>query len=319
MSTTGAHVIVGAGQIGTHLARILVERGHEVRTVARGEQSPMKGVTRLRGSIADADVARRAGDGAAVIYDCANPPYDRWNAELPPIFEGSVAAAKVSGARLVQLDNLYAFGRMGGAAMSPEGPFAPCSRKGELRLRLQERLLSADARGECRVAIAKASDFVGPGVVNAHLGSRFFERAFAAKAGECFGDPSLAHAFTYAPDVASALATLGTADGATGRIWHVPTAEAVSMRTWVDALGAALEMKLRVEPVPGWVVKMAGLFVPMMRELAEMRYQWQEPYHVDDRAFREAFGAAPTPFETQVRETARWARETYGSRRAKAA
>ncbi len=313
MSSTGAHVIVGAGQIGTHLARILVERGREVRTVARGEQSPMRGVTRVRGSIADAEVAKRAGEGAAVIYNCANPPYDRWTAELAPIFEGSIAAAKVSGARLVQLDNLYAFGRMGGAPMSPEGPFAPCSRKGELRLRLQERLLSADAKGECRVAIAKASDFVGPGVVNAHLGSRFFERVFAAKAGECFGDPSLPHAFTYGPDVAGALATLGAADGATGRIWHIPTGEALSMQAWADALGRELDLKIRVDAVPGWVVKMAGLFVPMMRELGEMRYQWQEPYHVDDRAFRDTFKSAPTPLEAQVRETAKWARETYGS------
>ncbi len=43
------------------------------------------------------------------------------------------------------LDNLYAFGRMNGAVMRPEGPFAPCSRKGALRLRLQERYRVDDA------------------------------------------------------------------------------------------------------------------------------------------------------------------------------
>ena len=310
-STPQVHVIVGAGQIGTHLARTLVARGHAVRTVARGEGAPMEGVTRLRGSIADADVARRAGEGAAVIYDCANPPYDRWDAELAPIVEGCITAAKVSGARLVQLDNLYGFGRMGGAPMRPEGPFAPCSRKGALRLRLQERLLAADAKGECAVAIGKASDFVGPGVVNAHFGQRFFERVFAGKAGECFGDPTLPHAFTYGPDVAAGLATLGARDGATGRMWHLPTAEAVSMRAWAEALGRELGMPVKVAGIPGWVVKVAGVFVPMMRELGEMSYQWQEPYLVDDRAFREAFGAAPTPFAEQVQATAAWARATY--------
>ncbi len=319
MGESKVHVIVGAGQIGTHLARILVSRGHEVRTVARGGGAPMEGVTRLRGSIADLDVAKRAGDGAAVIYNCANPPYDRWTDELPPIFEGSIAAAKVSGARLVQLDNLYAFGRMGGAPMKPEGPFAPCSRKGELRLKLQERLLSAHAKGECEVAIAKASDFVGPGVVNAHLGSRFFERVFAGKSGECFGDPSLPHAFTYGPDVAGALATLGEREGATGRVWHIPTEPAVSMQAWAAALGRELGVEAKVATVPGWVVKMLGVFVPMMRELGEMRYQWEEAYLLDDGAFRERFGTASTPFETQVRETAAWARLTYGPGRAKAA
>jgi nucleoside-diphosphate-sugar epimerase len=318
MSTAELHVIVGAGQIGTHLARLLAARSHRVAMVARGDGAPLDGVTRVRGSIADEAVARRVGDGATAIYNCANPPYDRWPTELPPIVEGVIAAAKVSGARLVQLDNLYAFGRMGGAPMAPAGPFAPCSRKGALRLRLQERLLDAHAKGECPVAIAKASDFVGPGVVNAHLGARFFERVFAGKAGECFGDPSLPHAFTYGPDVAAALATLGARPEAAGRVWHVSTGEAVPMRDWAAALGRELGVDAKVAPMPGWLVKALGVFVPMMRELGEMRYQWEEPYRVDDRAFRDAFGAAPTPFATQVRETAAWARATY-DRRAKAA
>lgn len=103
------------------------------------------------------------------------------------------------------------------------------------------------------MAIAKASDFVGPGVgLNAHLGARFFERVFAGKAGECFGDPSLPHAFSYGPDVAAALATLGARPEAAGRVWHVPTGEAVSMRDWAAALGRELGVDAKVAPMPGW-------------------------------------------------------------------
>jgi nucleoside-diphosphate-sugar epimerase len=306
------HVILGAGQIGTHLATLLAAEGHPVRLVARSEGTPLDGVTRLRGSLADPDTARTAGRGAAVVYQCMNPPYDRWDAELPALTEGALTAAKVEGARLVVLDNLYAFGRMNGAVMRPEGPFAPCSRKGALRLRLQERYLTAHAKGEASVVIGKASDFVGPGVVNAHLGERFFQRVFAGRAGECFGDPSLPHAFTYGPDVARGLAVLGARPEAPGRVWHLPTGEAVSMNDWAAALGRELSREVRVSALPGWVVKVAGWFVPMMRELGEMRYQWQEPYRVDDGAFRETFGLKPTDFDEQVRATAAWARRTYG-------
>ena len=85
------------------------------------------------------------------------------------------------------------------------------------------------------------------------------------------------------------------------------------MRDWAAALGRELGVDAKVARMPGWLVTSLGVFVPMMRELGEMRYQWEEPYRVDDSAFRDAFGAAPTPFATQVRETAAWARATYGS------
>jgi nucleoside-diphosphate-sugar epimerase len=315
MSTSIAslHVIVGAGQIGTQLAQRLVSLGHRVRVVARSEATPVAGIERIRGSIADPAVARSAGEGAAVVYQCANPPYSRWQTDLPPIIEGTLTAARVNRARIVALDNLYAFGRMGGAPMRPEGPFAPCSRKGALRLRLQQQLLEAHTRGDCEVAIGKASDFVGPGVVTAHLGERFMQRIFAGKAGECMGDPALPHAFTYAPDVVEALVTLATQEGSTGRVWHIPTGEAVSMQHWAEALGRVIQRDVRVSTLPAWVVRMIGVFVADMGELVEMRYQWEEAYRVDDSAFREQFKMVATPFETQVRETAKWAIARYGS------
>jgi hypothetical protein len=149
-------------------------------------------------------------------------------------------------------------------------------------------------------------------IVNAHLGERFFQRVFAGRAGECFGDPSLPHAFTYGPDVARALAVLGARPEAPGRVWHLPTGEAVSMNDWAAALGRALSREVRVTALPGWVVRAAGWFVPMMRELGEMRYQWQEPYRVDDGDVRRSFGLEPTDFDAQVRATADWAQRTYG-------
>jgi nucleoside-diphosphate-sugar epimerase len=207
---------------------------------------------------------------------------------------------------------------MGGAPMRPEGPFEPCSRKGVLRKRLADRLLEAHRAGEVEVAIARGSDFVGPEVVGAHLGDRFFQRVFAGKAGECLGDADLPHAFSYGPDVARGLAALGTAENATGRIWHLPTLEARSMRAWADALGRELGMTVKVQRLPGWVLAAVGVFVPIMRELREMAYQWEEPYLLDDSAFRRELGVEPTPFDEQVRATAAWARDTYGAR-AKAA
>lgn len=308
------HVVLGSGQIGSALARALVGRGHDVLAVRRSaaKEGADRGVRTRSGDVSDPAFAAEVARGASVLYHVMNPAYHRWGVELPPLTDAVLHAARSSGARLVVLDNLYMFGRMGGAPMREDSPQAPCSKKGVLRKAMAERYIEASAKGEIQLAIGRASDFVGPGIVQAHLGERFFQRTFAGKAGECFGPPSVEHAFTYGPDIVEALVTLGADARALGKVWHLPTLPAQPVDAWVTALSKALGRELRIREVPGWVASMLGLVSPTIRELAEMRYQWQEPYRLDDARYRETFGGAPTPFDEQVRATAAWAAATYG-------
>ena len=46
------------------------------------------------------------------------------------------------------------------------------------------------------------------------------------------------------------------------------------------------------------------MFSPFLRELIEMRFQWDRPYRVDSSKFASSFWSDATPFETGVRETA---------------
>ena len=57
-----------------------------------------------------------------------------------------------------------------------------------------------------------------------------------------------------------------------------------------------------------------GLFVPLVRELNEMLYQWDEPFVVDDRRFRERFKLLPTGASEAAQATVDWANKTYGTR-----
>jgi hypothetical protein len=41
-------------------------------------------------NVAEADDARRACDGAAVVYHCANPPYARWPELHPPLMQAVI-------------------------------------------------------------------------------------------------------------------------------------------------------------------------------------------------------------------------------------
>jgi nucleoside-diphosphate-sugar epimerase len=300
------HVVLGAGQIGSRLARVLSARGKRVRQVRRRAEGMPAGVEACPGDIRDLAFAEQAGAGAAVIYDCMNPGYDRWDEQLLPIARGSLHAAQSAGAKLVALDCLYMYGRPHGGIMHEESSRKPCSHKGELRVQLEE----LRTRSATRVAIARASDFFGAGLQQSAFSDRFFERALAGKPVECLGDADLPHSYTYAEDVVTALATLG-ARSETG-IWHVPTSHHGTTRELYDLVGVALGVgPLKVQRVPKLLVRGMGLFNGIMREMVEMMYQWEVAYVLDDSKFRKAFGIEATPIDRAVHEVASWARQHY--------
>lgn len=310
---TERHVVLGSGQIGSTLARDLVTKGHDVLVVRRSAgRTPIEGTTSLVGDVADKAFAKQACEGATVVYNVMNPRYDRWTTELPPLVDGILAGIEASRARLVALDNLYMYGHMDGIAMREDSAQVPCSRKGALRKELADTVTRFAEEQHANVAIVRASDFIGPNIVNAHFGERFFSRVLAGKAGECLGDPANLHAFSYGPDVARALSTLAANPQHKHRVYHVPTLAARSTRMWADAFAREFGMPIALQVVPDWLLNVMGVFSAELRELKEMRYQWEAPYLLDASRFVAEFGWEATPYEEQVSATANWARATFG-------
>jgi nucleoside-diphosphate-sugar epimerase len=313
------HVIIGAGQIGPQVAAGLVAQGQRVRILRRGAfAGPLPGVEALRADITDPAQAQDALRGAAVVYHSANPPYHRWGTELLPMTRAIVDAAARAGARLVALDNLYMYGQAPSGVMREDTPVAPCSRKGALRAEAAALMLDAHRRGDLPVVLGRASDFVGPEVrLSAAFGERFWPRLLAGKPVEVMGDPEQPHTYSYAPDVAAGLLTLGMTDAEAdlGRVWHLPALPAQSTRAWIEAFAAAAGQPARTTPLTPFMLKLAGLFVPEVREVPEMLYQWRAPFILEDGAFRARFGALPTPMATVVSETLAWARRAFGAGR----
>jgi nucleoside-diphosphate-sugar epimerase len=307
------HVVLGSGQIGSLVADELLTRGDRVRLVRRGTAGAAKlGLEWMSGDLSDRSFAETATRGASFVYDCTSPAYDQWTTLLLPLSLAAMHGAARAGAKLVALDNLYMYGRVSGP-ISESSPIAPCGRKGEVRAQLAEARFEANRRGDVRIATGRATDFFGPGVVRqTTYGDRFYRRLFARKKVECMGDPDLPHALAYAPDVARALVTLAEHDEAFGSVWHLPANPAESMRQVVARLSRALALPIAVTRMPRLALRAFGVFAPMLREVAEMAYQWDAPYVVDDSRFRAAFGGTPTPVDEIMASTAEWARRTFG-------
>ncbi len=311
------HVLFGGGQVGQPLARILLERGKRVRIVKRSAGGLPEGVELVRGDATDLNCCVEASRGASTVYHCMNPPYYArvWAELLPRYMENLIAAAGRSGARLVVLDNVYMLGRPQGKPLDEDTPPRPCSRKGEIRTRVAERMWEAHRRGDVRATSGRASDFYGPGGTLTHLGDQFWRPAIAGKRGRVLVNPDAIHTYHYIPDVAAGLAALGTAgDDAYGRPWMLPCAPAETMRALVARLSRELGRKIDLMTVPRTVLKILALVVPFLREIDEMLYQWEEPFVIDDRRFRAQFGLGPEDVKRAAVDTVAWAKVHYGSK-----
>lgn len=308
------HVVFGAGQVGRPLADCLLARGHRVRIVRRSSGSERDDVEVLAGDAMDATFCRNAAAGAAVVYHCLNPPYSTpaWAAQVPRYTENLIAAAGSAGARLVVLENLYMLAPANGRPLDEDSPIGPVSRKGEIRARATAQLFDAHRRGDVQAVAGRASDFYGPGGTMTGLGDFFWPDALAGKRVRSPYPLHVPHTWHYIPDVAVALAALGTADAdACGRAWMLPCQPAEPMQQLVERLAGVLGRDLPTGGMPRWLVKGLGLFMPVMREIDEMLYQWDEPTQVDDRRFRARFGVMPTPLDQAARETVAWATRHY--------
>ncbi|WP_327350748.1 NAD-dependent epimerase/dehydratase family protein [Streptomyces sp. NBC_01304] len=309
------YIVVGFGPAGAATARLLAERGHSVRVVTRSGRSPEPGIEHLALDAADGRLLTEASQGAAALFHCAAPPYPRWASAWPPLASAACQAAEATGAVLVMLGNLYGYGRVDGA-MTETLPLAATGPKGRVRAAIWEQARGLHEQGRIKAVEVRASDFFGPGVVDGgHLAARVMPRLLRGKPVSALGDPEVPHSWTYLPDVAQALVEVAGAEQAWGRAWHIPTAPARSTRDMVDRLAAAAEVgPVGVRKVPPAVLGAASLFSPMIRELKEVRYQFDRPFVVDSSAYEAQFTVRATSIEEQVKATVDWWRERLATK-----
>jgi len=303
-------VVLGTGQVGRALAGRLAGLGLPVRAVSRHRPAGLPEGIDWRGADAtDPDAVSAAAEGAAVIYQCLNAPYTQWPELFPPLQQGALAAAERAGAILVSMENVYGYGPTGGKPMTEDLPLAATTVKGQARAAMTQQLLAAAEAGRVRIAIGRAADFFGPGVTTQSvLGERFFGRALAGRSADFLGNPELPHTYSYVPDIAAGLATLGTDGRAIGQIWHLPGPETVSTRQILDLVAADSGHPVGVRSLPRLAVRALGMINPMMRALAEMAYEFDEPFILDTSKYETTFGLAGTPLPDAVAATVAWYR-----------
>ena len=307
MNDRRLHVVFGAGQVGRALAARLAELGLTVRVVSRNRPAVLgAGIEWRPADATDVEAAAAAAAGASVVYQCLNAPYTDWPKLFPPLQRGVMGAAERTGALLVSLENIYGYGPTAGAAMTEDLPLAATTVKGRTRVAMTEDLLAASAAGRLRIAIGRASDFFGAGVTESSLGERIFANAVAGKKADFVGNPDLPHTYSYVPDIANGLATLGTDERAVGGVWHLPGPETVTTRELLQLISDNVGQPVGVRSLPKLAVRTLGLFNPTIRELVEMSYEFDAPFVLDTTKYQSTFGTTATPLPNAITATVAW-------------
>jgi nucleoside-diphosphate-sugar epimerase len=290
-------LIVGAGAIGSTLARQLADDGEKVRLVTRsgsGPEHPL--IERVAADAADASALRRLAEGVEVVYNAANPPYHRWPELWPPMAGAMLAAAKDNDAVLVITGNLYVYGPVD-RPMTEDMPLAAPTVKGKVRVKMWQDALASGVR----VIEARGSDYISPRY-------SLIELALPAmRAGKTVRMPApldIPHTFTYTGDMARTMITLAKDSRAWGRAWHVPSAPPMTLRELLERTARVAGLpapKLAKYPMP--VVRAAGLFDKFTREFVEMSYQFRRPFELDSSLTTRTFGLTHTPVDDALRAT----------------
>jgi nucleoside-diphosphate-sugar epimerase len=258
--------------------------------------------------ISDPAQAAAAVAGAQVVFQCTSPAYHQWPAKFPALQASVVDAAAAAGALLVVAENLYGYGP-GTGLLTEDRPLTATTRKGAVRARLWQDLSAAHQAGRLRVVAGRASDFYGPGVgAGSVVGDRFFGALLRGKPAEVLGDPDRLHTYTYIADFGEALVALSETGATWGRAWHVPSAPAVTTRSFAaqatDLAGVAVPgTGPRLRRLAPWQLRLVGLGVPAVREMPEMMYQFEQDWVVDYSAYAAAVGGRPTPMRTALAAT----------------
>jgi nucleoside-diphosphate-sugar epimerase len=304
------HVIFGTGPVGMAVMDELVSKGERVRIVNRsGRASVPEGVEVVGGDAADPTFTREASQGASVVYFALNPPYNKWPELFPPLQAGVLEGAAAAGARLIAMENLYIYGPTDGRPLTEDLPYAANTRKGRVRARMSQELMEAHKSAKVQVAIGRASDFFGPRVLASAAGEQVFGRAVEGKSAQVAGDPDQPHTYTYTPDIGKGLVILGEREEALGRAWHLPSPETLTTRQFVEMIFEEAGKPARIQAAPKIVLRVFGLFNPIIRETIEMRYEFDEPFVLDTSDFTRTFGDHATPLKEAIGDTVRWYRD----------
>lgn len=306
----GLVALIGAsGSMGKSIASALSAENTSYRVIGRSEPSlraafgsdPLAAIAAWNPD--DPESIRQALAGAETAVYMVGVNY--WQFELHPLLmrktlDGAIAAGVK---KLLLIGTVYPYGMPQTERVSEDHPRQPHTFKGRMRKEQEDIVLAAHATGKIQTAILRLPDFYGPGVDKSFLWSAF-QAAHTGKRALLVGPIDKPHEFIYIPDAGVAIARLIAEPGAWGHAWNLGGTGITSTYEMTREIFAQAGRKPKYTVAGKPVLRIFGLFNPMIRELVEMHYLQTSPVILDDTRLKNLLGELPkTPYKEGIRQT----------------
>jgi len=298
--------ILGAnGNIAKVISSELRNNGIRVRQVSRNPKPMAPEDEIVKADLLNASQVSEAVKGSEVVFLVAGITYKTaiWKHEWPIIMRNTLDACIAHGAKLVFFDNMYALDPAQVGHLTEETPMNPQSEKGKVRKQILEMLWKEVKAGKQKAIVARAADFYGPGANNSVLQELVINRMKAEKNPQWLYSGNKKHSFTYIPDAGKATAFLALQESAWNQTWNLPTDPSYpSGKEITSILNRLLSRNAKLQVMAPWLVSVLGIFIPVLKEVKELRYQSDQDYCLDSSKIEKAYGLKPTPIEQGLKE-----------------
>lgn len=317
MNTPPSVLILGAtGSIGYAITQNLLARQWPVTLLVRNRAKAglfpdAPSLTILDGDVQDSARLNEVAAGKDFIVHAINYPYHEWYGNMQTATQNVLDAARQTGATVVFPGNVYSFGNTKQPIREDSQP-TPDTRKGKLRAELETMLQTAANAGYCRVINVRLPDFWGPNVV--HEGVRpVFEGALLGKPMPWLINADIAHQLVYTPDAAEIIARLMERSSTQSElarpydVWNYGGVTVPGMRAWFGEIAGLVGKPPKVQVIGRLPLRLLGLFKPVVREVAEMLYLYENTVVLDDARVRLLFpDFRETPMTDALTVTLTW-------------
>ena len=299
------HVIIGGGTIGGRLAKLLAGSGKRVLVIARtAENKASAGIEYRAGDATSVEQLLARAPEAKVVYNCANPPYNKWETEWPKLSAAVNEFATRAGADLVICSNLYGYGPYDGI-LTEDVPLNATWTNGQVRAKVWREAKALNDSGKLRVTEVRGSDYICSND-QSRMGDRVVPNLMLGKPVQLLGALDQPHTWTDPDDVARLMMKLAEDDRSWGKPWHVPSNPPKTQREVVADIAKELGISnYKLSAVGKALESVLGLFNPLIRELNKGAYQFDRPFIMNSKAATETFGLAAKPWNQTIDDLVR--------------
>src|ERR1035437_8888081 len=297
--------ILGAnGTIGSVLTKELVNYTDKIRLVSRNPRKVNESDELFPADLSNPAFVDQAVEGSDIVYLVLGFDYNLkvWEEKWPTLMSATINACIKHNARLVFFDNVYMYDINAISHMTEESAYNPPSRKGAVRKQISQMLMDEVKAGKLMALIARSADFYGPGNDKSFANEMVYKNFLKGRRANWFIDADKKHSFTYTPDAAKATALLGNTDDAYNTIWHLPTDKnTLTGREFVELFSREMKVANKLFVMPLWLIRIVGIFVPVIKEMPEMMYQYDRDYFFDSSKFEKRFEFIPTTYSEGIK------------------